>query len=67
MIAFRDFRSSTSGSAHSDGLDKALVLANEWLGKTGIRPLNVETINDVSGVISVDNVDRGMRIWYEIK
>lgn len=66
MIAFRDFRSSIPGSPLSDGIDKALVSVNEWLEKTGIRPLNVETITEVKGIMSVDKVDRGLRVWYEV-
>ena len=66
MIAFRDFRSSTPGSPLSDGMDKAIVSANEWLDRTGIRPINIETIAEVRGTMSVDHVDRGVRVWYEI-
>lgn len=65
MIAFRDFTSSTAGSPLSDGVDKALVAANEWLARTGIRPLNVETIT--GGTVGWrTNVDRGLRVWYEV-
>jgi len=66
MIAFRDFRSTTPGSPLSDGLDAALVAANEWLERTAIRPINIETIAEVQGRMSVEHVDRGVRVWYEI-
>lgn len=66
MIAFKDFRSNTPGSWLSDGIDRALVHANEWLIETGTRPLNVETIVETRGSISVSRVERGLRIWYEI-
>ena len=66
MIAFRDFRSTTPGSPLSDGMDKALVAANEWLNNTGIRPINIETLGEVRGTMSVNHVDRGVRVWYEV-
>ena len=66
MIAFRDFRSSTFGSPLSDGIDSALVAANEWLERTGIQPINIETLTELRGNVSVESVTRGLRIWYEI-
>lgn len=65
MIAFRDFTASTPGSPLSDGVDKALVAANEWLARTGIRPLNVETLSGGSFGWKT-NADRGLRVWYEV-
>ncbi|MEG1056221.1 MAG: hypothetical protein RR376_11300 [Janthinobacterium sp.] len=66
MIAFKDFRSTTSGSPLSDGIDRALVLANEWLAKTGVRPVNIETLTETRGVVSIFQVERGLRVWYEV-
>lgn len=62
MIAFRDFTSKQD----VDGVDGALVAANEWLLRTGVRPLNVETIrSQARGSIGLDAVERGLRVWYE--
>lgn len=66
MIAFRDFRSSNSGSPLSDGMDKAIVSANEWLEKTKIQPINIETLTEFPDTRSASTVDRGIRVWYEI-
>ena len=49
MIAFKDFRSSTPGSPLSDGMDRSLVLANEWLMNNGVRPVSIETITETRG------------------
>ncbi len=53
MIAFKDFRSSTPGSPLSDGMDRSLVLANEWLEKTGVRPINMETMTETRGWMAI--------------
>ena len=66
MIAFKDFRSTTSGSPLSDGIDRSLVLANEWLEKTGVRPVSIETIKETRGVVTIIQVERGLRVWYEV-
>ena len=65
MIAFKDFRSTTAGSPLSDGMDRSLVLANEWLLKTGVRPVNIETITEARGRMVLAKVERGIRVWYE--
>jgi hypothetical protein len=64
LIAFRDFR-----GAGPDGLDVALVATNEWLARTGIQPLNVETIVEMRGGMMsrpAQSSDRGIRVWYEV-
>ncbi|MCC7705655.1 hypothetical protein IGS59_25770 [Janthinobacterium sp. GW460P] len=66
MIAFKDFRSTTAGSPLSDGMDRSLVLANEWLLTTGVRPVNIETITETRGWTALAKVERGIRIWYEV-
>ena len=66
MISFKDFRSTTSGSPLSDGIDRSLVLANEWLEKTGVRPVSIETITETRGVVTIIRVERGLRVWYEV-
>ncbi|MEG0883559.1 MAG: hypothetical protein RSF79_01815 [Janthinobacterium sp.] len=66
MIAFKDFRSTTSGSPLSDGMDRSLVLANEWLEKTGVRPVSIETITETRGWMAIMQVERGLRVWYEV-
>ncbi|QYG07926.1 MULTISPECIES: hypothetical protein [unclassified Janthinobacterium] len=65
MIAFKDFRSTTSGSPLSDGIDRSLVMANEWLVKTGVHPVNIETITETRGWMVLAKVERGIRVWYE--
>lgn len=65
MIAFKDFRSTTSGSPLSDGMDRSLVMANEWLVKNGIRPVSIETITETRGWMTLAKVERGIRVWYE--
>ena len=65
MIAFKDFRSTTSGSPLSDGMDRSLVMANEWLVKTGGRPVSIETITETKGWMALAKVERGIRVWYE--
>lgn len=62
LLAFRDFR-----GAGTDGLDAALVSANEWLAHTGIRPLNVETIVEAHARVASNTTDRGVRVWYLIE
>ncbi len=63
MIAFRDFVAKHD----VDGIDGALVAANDWLLRTGVRPLNVETIRThARGSVGVDAVERGVRVWYEV-
>ncbi|KKO61992.1 hypothetical protein VM94_04063 [Janthinobacterium sp. KBS0711] len=66
MIAFKDFRSSTPGSPLSDGMDRSLVLANEWLTKNGVRPVSIETITETRGWMALAKVERGIRVWYEV-
>ena len=66
MIAFKDFRSTTSGSPLSDGMDRSLVMANEWLVKNGIRPVSIETITETRGWMAITQIERGLRIWYEV-
>ncbi|MGK5036175.1 hypothetical protein [Janthinobacterium sp. LB3P118] len=66
MIAFKDFRSSTAGSPLSDGMDSSLVLANEWLVKNGVRPVSIETITETRGWMAITQVERGIRVWYEV-
>ena len=66
MIAFKDFRSSTAGSPLSDGMDRSLVLANEWLVKNAIRPVSIETITETRGWLAIIQVERGIRVWYEV-
>jgi hypothetical protein len=66
LIAFRDFRSELTMSPRSEGIDAALVGVNEWLARTGIKPLNVETITEVSGNLSTRSTDRGIRVWYRV-
>ncbi len=65
MIAFKDFRFSTPGSPLADGMDRSLVLANEWLEKTGVHPINMETITETRGWMALVKVERGIRVWYE--
>ncbi|MBW3500856.1 MULTISPECIES: hypothetical protein [Janthinobacterium] len=66
MIAFKDFRSTTSGSPLSDGMDRSLVMANEWLVKNGIRPVSIETITETRGWMAITQIERGLRVWYEV-
>jgi hypothetical protein len=64
MIAFRDFSSGEYG--RPEGIDRALVEANEWLLRTGVKPLNIETLRKVSGgaMANLTSSDIGLRIWY---
>jgi hypothetical protein len=64
VIAFRDFASHAFG--RPEGIDRALVEANQWLQRTGIKPLNVETLTNVSGggMASLTSSDIGVRVWY---
>ena len=62
MIAFRDFSPRQSG--HPAGIDRALLEANEWLIRTGIAPLNIETLRNVSGTITISSADVGLRVWF---
>lgn len=66
MIAFRDFSSSEFG--RPEGIDRALVEANDWLQRTGIRPLTVETLTRLQGggMASLTTSDIGLRVWYEV-
>lgn len=62
MIAFRDFSATDFG--RPEGIDRALVEANEWLIRTGVHPLNIETLRNIGGVMSVSSADIGVRVWY---
>ena len=64
MIAFRDFSSVQYG--RPEGLDRALVEANEWLLRTGVEPLNIETLKSPFSMTSMHaaSSDIGLRIWY---
>jgi hypothetical protein len=66
MIAFRDFSSAEYG--RPEGIDRALVEANEWLQRTGTRPLNIETLTKVTGggLANFSSSDIGLRVWYVI-
>jgi len=64
MIAFRDFSSVRFG--RPEGIDRALVEANEWLLRTGVKPLNIETLSHFSGggMANLTSSDVGLRVWY---
>ncbi|MFN3791723.1 hypothetical protein [Massilia sp.] len=63
MIAFRDFSSSEYG--RPEGIDRALVEANAWLQRTGVKPLNIETLTRIAGgMASLRTSDIGLRVWY---
>ena len=64
MIAFRDFLSVEYG--RPEGIDRALVEANEWLQGTGTKPLNIETLTKVTGggLAKSSSSDIGLRVWY---
>ncbi|WP_313176774.1 hypothetical protein [Massilia sp.] len=64
MIAFRDFSSARYG--RPEGIDRALVEANEWLLHTGVKPLNIETLSHFSGggTANLTSSDVGLRVWY---
>lgn len=66
MIAFRDF--SVEKFGRPVGIDGALVAANEWLHRSGIVPLNIETLTKVSGggVANIIISDIGLRVWYQV-
>jgi hypothetical protein len=66
MIAFRDFSSAEYG--RPEGIDRALVEANEWLKRYGIKPLNIETLTKVSGgaAANLSSSDIGLRVWYVV-
>jgi len=64
MIAFRDFSPRQSGQPI--GIDRALVEANEWLARTGIKPSNIETLKNVSGTMTISSSDVGLRVWYSV-
>lgn len=66
MIAFRDFTSVEFG--RPEGLDRALVAANEWIARTGIAPLNIETLTRTTGggVSNIVISDIGLRVWYQV-
>jgi len=66
MIAFRDFSSTEYG--RPEGIDRALTEANEWLQRTGTKPLNIETLTKVTGggLANFSSSDIGLRIWYVI-
>jgi len=64
MIAFRDFSSVRFG--RPEGIDRALVEANEWLLRTGVKPLNIETLSHFNGggMANLTSSDTGLRVWY---
>jgi len=44
------------------------VEANEWLQRTGVKPLNIETLTRMhgGGMASLTVSDIGLRVWYEV-
>lgn len=66
MIAFRDFSSNAYG--RPEGIDQALVEANEWLLRIGVQPLNIETLTKVTGggLGNFSSSDVGLRVWYVV-
>lgn len=65
MIAFRDFSSAVKGGP--EGIDQALVASNEWLLRSGVTPLNIETLTKISGgLANVTSHDIGLRVWYVV-
>ncbi|GAB2862045.1 hypothetical protein GCM10027277_33260 [Pseudoduganella ginsengisoli] len=64
MIAFRDF--SPRQTDQSAGIDRALVEVNQWLARTGIKPLNIETLRNVTGTMAISSSDVGLRVWYMV-
>ena len=66
MIAFRDFSSHAFG--RPEGIDRAMVDANEWLLRTGVKPLNIETLRNFSGgaMANLTSSDIGLRVWYVV-
>ncbi len=66
MIAFRDFSANEFG--RPEGIDRALVQANEWMLRTGVKPLNIETLRSVTGggMANLIFADAGLRVWYTV-
>ena len=66
MIAFRDFSSTEYG--RPEGIDRALIEANEWLLRTGTKPLNIETLTKTTGagLANFSSANIGLRVWYVI-
>jgi hypothetical protein len=59
-------RFSSAEYGRPEGIDRALMDANEWLQRTGIKPLNIETLTKVSGggLATFSTSDNGVRVWY---
>ncbi len=66
MIAFRDFFSAVKGGP--EGIDQALVASNEWLLRSGVTPLNIETLTKATGggLVNATSRDIGVRVWYVV-
>jgi len=66
MTAFRDFLAIEYG--RPEGIDSALVAANDWLMQTGTSPLSVETIKNITGggLAAFTSSDAGLRVWYVV-
>lgn len=66
MIAFREFSATAFG--RPEGIDSALVQANEWLLRTGVQPLNIETLRNITGggMASLHIAEAGLRVWYRV-
>lgn len=45
-----------------------MVEANEWLLRTGVKPLNIETLSKFSGggTGNLMSSDAGLRVWYVV-
>lgn len=53
----------------SEKFEHAIAMANSWMTRENITPLNVETINRLSGgdIRPFESRPVGVRIWYTAK
>ena len=59
---------SSTDYGRPEELDRALAEENDWMRRTGIKPLGVETLTKVTGGSSTtfSSSDIGLRVWYVI-
>ena len=66
MLKYKDFKKAPRLLGFTSGpFETAVVAANEWIGVSNVRIINVETLMDTGGIGGVSSTTQdGVRVWY---